>query len=121
MPLPAYSSTGLPYSPLVDTWQEVDAYLDPVETDMDGGNKRLRSKPGDDVQHITFDILYTKAQLTTLKTFIKTTLGLGTARFTMTVWTGATHELKTVQFAKKIKTTQNEPKVRVSYDLWVFN
>lgn len=120
MTVPAYEDTGLPYSPLVDSWQQPDLYQDPVETEMEGGNVRLRSAPGDDVEHIQFDILYTQAQYTTFKTFVKTTLNNGSSRFTMKVWMGSAFEVRTVQFAKKPVPNAVFPKVRVSFELRVF-
>lgn len=116
---PLYSSTGLPTSALVDSWSNPDMYLDPLETDMEGGNKRLRSRPGDNVQRLQFEILFTYAQLATFKTFVLTTLGNGTSRFDMSVWTGAAYETKTVQFASKPTLTNVPPKVRMKFDLWI--
>lgn len=121
MTYPTYASTGLPYASMVDSWGQPDLYLDPTETDMEGGNKRLRAKPGNNVQRITFDILFTKAQADTFKTFVRSTLNFGTSRFTMTVWMGSAFVLKTVQFAKKPQQKAMEPKVSMSFDLWVLD
>ena len=121
MALPTYASTSLPYSPLVGTWQEPDPYLDPNQTEMEGGNIVLRAQPGDDVEHIQFDIRLTQSQYTTFKAFIKTTLSFGTSRFTMQVWMGAAFETRTVQFAKKYQAKDDPPgHVIISFDLWVY-
>lgn len=115
-----YSSTGLPHSALADSWEPTDLYLDPTETDMEGGNKRLRAEPGNDIERVAFDILYSTAEYATFKTFVRTTLSLGTARFQMQVWNGSAYELRTVQFASKPKPTNIPPKKRVHFDLWLF-
>ena len=120
MAYPTYSSTGLPHSPLADSWQCPQMYQDPLQTDMEGGNKRLRARPGDAVARYTFAILFTKAQFTTFKEFVADTLGGGTARFVMSVWDGTDHVLKVVQFAAAPKPEAAEPKVRVVFDIWAF-
>jgi hypothetical protein len=120
MAIPDFASTGLSSSPLVDSWQQAELYIEPEQTDMDGGNIRVRSRPGRDRQRISFDILYSKADYATFKTFVKTTLNKGTSRFTMSVWMGDGMESHTVQFASQPKPTTVEPKMKVSFDLWVF-
>lgn len=121
MTIPAFSSTGLKYAPLIDSWKMSELNLDPLETDMNGGNKRLRGRPGDNVQRIQFGVLYTKAQWTTLFAWHRDTLFGGTSRFTMTVWLGDAFSLKTVQFAAKLSLVAVEPRVQANFDLWVFN
>lgn len=119
MTLPVYPGS-LKYDPLVDTWSPVDLYLDPIESDFEGGNKRLRGRPGDTTRRFTFSILYSKAEYATLETFILTGLGGGISRFTMPIWYGAAFQTKTVQFAKKPVPASTPPKVTVAYDVWVF-
>ncbi len=119
MALPAYPS-GIAYKARVDSWSMPKMYLDPLQTDMDGGNKRLRTRPGDDVQEIKFDVVMSKADFATFQTFVLTTLNRGTSRFTMDVWMGNATVNKTVQFASPPQPTTNEPVVIVSFDLWVY-
>lgn len=119
MAYPTWPS-GVPYHALVDSWQQPDMYQDPRVTDMEGGNKRLMTRPGDDIYRITFNIIMTKAQLTTLKTWILTDLGRGTSRFSMTIWNGSAEVTAIVQFASKPSPSTNEPKVIVGMDLHVF-
>jgi len=121
MTTPAYPVETLPHSPLIDTWQIPDLYQDPLVTDMEGGNKRMRGRPGDNVMRTTFDILYTQAQWAIYKAFIKNTLHMGLARFTMPIEFGDGEQTKLVQYASKPKPTSVSPFIRVTHDLWVFN
>lgn len=120
MAIPDFSTTGLKDVPLVDTWEVVDPYLDPLQTDMEGGNKRLRTRAGDETAHITFQLLYSLADFETFKNFVLNNLSRGTSRFTMRVWNGSEMVTKTVQFANKFKPATVYPKVNVSMDLWVY-
>lgn len=121
MTIPAFSDTGLKYAPQVDSWKMSDLNLDPLETDMDGGNKRLRGRPGDNVQRIQFSVLYTEAAWATLFAWNRDTLVGGISRFTMNVWLGASFSVKTVQFAAKLNPVAVPPLVQANFDLWVFN
>jgi hypothetical protein len=121
MTFPTYASTSLPDQPLSGTWTKPQPYLEPAQTDFDGGNKRLRRQPGDEVMQIQFDILYTNAQFATFETFVKTTLGGGISRFTMRVRTGGVMELKTVQFSKAYQPSEVPPsRTQVTFLLWVY-
>jgi hypothetical protein len=120
MTLPTYASTGLPNRPLVDSWEQPDLYQDPIITDMEGGNKRLRRRPGDDVEMIQFEMNFTKAQYATFKAFVRDTLFNGTSRFTMNVWMGNAMESRRVQFAQKPSMMNEHPIVRVKFQLWVY-
>jgi hypothetical protein len=121
MALPDYADTGLPTSALVDSWSETEAYQDNISTDMAGGNKRSRRLPGDELARFSFDIKFTLAQFATFQTFVKTTLGLGTSRFIMSVWTGSHKEERVVQFASKYKSQTRAPShIIVSFDLWIY-
>lgn len=120
MAIPSYTALGIKDVPLVDSWELQDMYLDPLQTDMEGGNKRLRTRAGDDVAHITFNLLYTAGEYSTFKNFVLVTLNRGTSRFTMRVWDGTQMVSKTVQFAKKPKPTSVWPKMMVAFDLWVY-
>jgi hypothetical protein len=115
------TSSGVPDSALIDSWSKPDMYQDPLQTDMDGGNKRLRTRPGDGVQKISFDILMSQAQFSTFETWVLTTCGRGTAQFQMRVWLGAAYATKLVQFAAKPKADSRSkwPKVVVTFELWV--
>jgi hypothetical protein len=119
--IPAYSTLGIPDVPIVDSWSEPEPYITPTSTDMDGGNIRLRRQPGDERIQRQFDILFTNAQYATFKAYVKTTLGLGTARFQMRVWDGAAMVLETVQFSKPYQPTPMPPLyVQVTFVLWIY-
>lgn len=123
MTIPSYTSLGIRDTPLVDSWMIADAYLDPRQTDFDGGNKRLRRQPGDDVARYNFDIMYTNAEYALFIAFVAFSgpLGGGISRFTMRVWNGAAMVSKTVQFASKYKPVPQPPtRMRVSFDLWIY-
>lgn len=111
---------GLPDTPLLDSWQRPDMYQDPRITDMEGANKRLLTRPGDDIYRVSFNLMFTKAQFATFETFVLTTLGRGTSRFHTRVWTGSAMIAAVVQFAGKPVPSTQEPKVIVSMDLTVF-
>lgn len=119
MTLPVWP-VGLKDQPMVDSWTNPDPYLDPLSTDMEGGNVRLRTRPGDDVQTFQFSLLFSLTEYATFRTFVLTTLNRGTSRFTMRVWTGSAFETKTVQFNKKPIPTSVPPKMQVAMDIRVF-
>jgi hypothetical protein len=80
-------------------WKMTSLYVDPIATDMDGGNQRLRSRPGSNVAIVSYPLVpLTAQQWNDLNAFFRTTLGNGASRFTMPVFTGSTYETKTVQF-----------------------
>lgn len=123
MTFPSYTALGIKDVPLVDSWTIADAYLDPRQTDFDGGNKRLRRQPGDDVARYTFDINYTNAEYALFIAFVAPSgpLGGGVSRFTMRVWNGSAMVSKTVQFASKYKPISQPPThMRVTFDLWIY-
>jgi hypothetical protein len=79
-------------------WKMTSLYVDPIATDMDGGNQRLRSRPGSNVAVVSYPLVpLTAQQWNDLNVFFRTTLGNGASRFTMPVFTGSTYETKTVQ------------------------
>ncbi len=118
---PSYTSLSINDKPLVDSWSCPDPYLEPNQTDMEGGNKRLRRRPGDNVTRYTFDILLTNAEFTTFRNFVDSTLGGGISRFTMRVWDGSAMVSKTVQFATRYLTAPLPPlKIKVTFDIWVY-
>ncbi|MBR0882188.1 hypothetical protein ACVMGC_011552 [Bradyrhizobium barranii subsp. barranii] len=103
MALPSWPA--VPYRPARDSFQPIKPFLDPIATEMEGGNTRQRPRPGDNVATLGQTIMMTPAEAETFKTWVKTTLANGTARFTAQVWTGAAYVSKTCQFAKDGKPT----------------
>ena len=67
---------------------------------MEGGNTRSRARPGDNVGSITQTIWMSFAEHDTFVSWVKTTLGNGTGRFTMNVWLGSAYVSKVCQFIK---------------------
>lgn len=88
------------YTPLIDNFQPLQRMLDPVSTDMEGGNTRERPRPGDNVGSITQTIRMSAADHDTFVAWVKTTLNNGTARFTANVWLGSSYVSKVCQFIK---------------------
>jgi len=75
--------------------------LDPISTDMEGGNTRERPRPGDNVGTITQTVRMSPADYDpTFVNWVKTTLNNGAARFTMDVWLGTALANKVCQFIK---------------------
>lgn len=109
MAIPAYSTLGISDKALVDTWSKSKPYLDPVATEMEGGNKRLRSLPGDEAFIIQFDILLTNAEFVTFENYVKVTLGNGCARFDMRVYDGQSYAVRTVQFEQSYSVVPQPP------------
>jgi hypothetical protein len=96
MTLPAWPST-VP-TDATDGWQMPQMYTLPIATQMDGGNQRVRSRPGSNVASVSYPLMpLTMAQWDDLNTFIRTTLGNGASRFTMSILTGDVYETKTCQ------------------------
>jgi hypothetical protein len=80
--------------------QPVTGFLDPIRTDMEGGNVRLRTRPGDNVGQVSYSIPMTKTQIAAFNTWVKTTLNNGTSRFSMPVWIDNGFVTKVCQFAE---------------------
>jgi len=74
--------------------------LDPISTDMEGGNTRERPRPGDNVGTITQTVRMSPADYDVLVDWVKTTLNNGTARFKIDVWLGTALANKVCQFIK---------------------
>jgi hypothetical protein len=72
--------------------------LDPISTDMEGGNTRERPRPGDNVATITQTVRMSPGDYDAFAAWVKTTLNNGTARFTMDVWLGTALANKVCQF-----------------------
>ncbi|OKO83381.1 hypothetical protein AC629_22840 [Bradyrhizobium sp. NAS80.1] len=114
----------MPYRPVRDSFQPIKPFLDPIATEMEGGNIRQRTRPGDNVGTLGQTIMMTPADAETFKAWVKTTLNNGTARFTALVWTGATYVSKTCQFAKDGKPAYgaySASRVAVSMKLTVYD
>ena len=98
MTLPAWPVAT--YAPQQESFKPLQRQLDPIVTDMEGGNTRERPRPGDNVGSLTQTIRLVMADHDTVVAWIKGTLNNGTARFTMNVWMGSSYVSKTVQFIK---------------------
>ncbi|WP_027578488.1 hypothetical protein [Bradyrhizobium sp. Ai1a-2] len=103
MALPSWPAVN--YRPQRDGFQPIKRFLDPLATDMEGGNTRQRPRPGDNVGTITQTINLTIAEHNIFVPWVKTTLNNGTARFTANVWLGSSYASKTCQFTKDGKPT----------------
>lgn len=110
----------VPQSPLMGSWQEVEIYQDPIITEMEGGNKRMRTRPGDDVCRYTFTILMTNAQWATLREWAVVDLARGTKRFRTKIWNGSAMIDAVCQFAAKLKPGTADLKTAVEVDVWRF-
>lgn len=79
-------------------WQMSEMYLAPISTEMDGGNQRLRRRPGDNVAIINYPLRpLSLTEWVAFDAFIRTTLSGGTSRFTMPLTIGGSTASKTVQ------------------------
>lgn len=89
--------TGVPSIPLLDS-HSIDPFLAPIKTEMNQGNIRLRSRPGDDTSIVTQTVPMTKAQYDTLVAWGKSTIGNWTGRFKVKVWLGSSCAVRVCQF-----------------------
>jgi hypothetical protein len=96
---------GVTFTPDLNSISGIKPYLDPIATEMEGGNTRTRARPGDNVGSLAQTIIMPVAQCATFRAWVKTTLNNGTARFSAKVWTGAGFETKVCQFEKGISPT----------------
>jgi hypothetical protein len=95
----------LPAWPIANTILLQEGYdlqrmRDPLETDMEGGNSRSRSRPGDNVGTLTQKVRLYPADYDAVVEWVKTTLNNGTSRFTMDVWLGTSTANKVCKFVK---------------------
>lgn len=97
--IPSWPS-GVPYAPQVDSWKAPNVFIDPIATDVDSGNQRLRSKPGSGAKILQFNIMMSLTEYQTFESFCRDTLTFGASRWTMLVWVGWGFETHTVQFDK---------------------
>jgi hypothetical protein len=73
-------------------------FIQPVSTQMEGGNQRLRSMPGNNVATIDYPLKpMTNTEYDLFDTFMRTTLNNGTSRWTMPIVIGTSTVTKTVQ------------------------
>jgi hypothetical protein len=122
MTIPAWPDSNVP-STARDGWQMSEMYVAPIATDFDGGNQRLRSRPGSNVAIISYPLQpLTLTQWGYLDTFIRTTLGNGASRFTMSLVIGGASVSKTVQLdgGKSPQVTQEGQVMHVTLPLRVF-
>lgn len=107
MPLPVWDTT-VPTNAR-DGWQMTEMALAPLASEMEGGNKRLRGRPGDNVATVMYPLVpLTDAQMAAFRTFYRTTLSGGVSRFTMALMTdNSVSETKTVQFDKSPSVTMD--------------
>ena len=120
MPLPAWPS-DVPYLQRRQDWQIPQPFIGPIETEMEGGNVRLRSQPGSNVATVQWRRRMTTLQYTSFDAFVRSTLSNGTSRFTMPVWLGASYVIKTVQIVKdSLSVSQDGLFVAVSMTLRVY-
>jgi hypothetical protein len=113
------------YQPVPESFQPIQRMLDPISTDMEGGNTRERPRPGDNVGTITQTFWMTMAEHDTFVAWVKTTLNNGTARCTTNVWLGSSYVNKVCQFIKSGSTLTygyiSVDKVAVTMTLRVFD
>jgi hypothetical protein len=96
MPLPAWP-VGVP-SEANYGWQMSQMFLQPVATEMEGGNQRLRQMPGNNVATISYPLKpLTDTEYNLFDAFMRTTLTNGASKFTMPLLIGTSTVTKTVQ------------------------
>jgi hypothetical protein len=76
MALPAWPIAS--FMPDPESFQPIQRMLDPISTDMEGGNTRQRPRPGDNVGTITQTIWMSLAEHDVFIDWVKTTLSNGT-------------------------------------------
>lgn len=121
MALPSWPS-NVEHRPDPTMWAPA-VFTPPRATEMEGGNVRLRVKPGDSVAISRWGQKLTDAQFAAFRTFYRGTLMNGAARFTMPVCLdGVSYEDRVVQIVSgtlQIAALEHGWGV-VSFDLQVF-
>jgi len=97
MAVPAWPAVN--YVPDLNSISGIKRALDPLATEMEGGNTRLRSRPGDNVATFSQTITMTAAEFDVFVAWVKDTLGNGTSRFSLKVRLGTRFEEKVCQFS----------------------
>jgi len=122
MTLPAWPSQLT--STARDGWQMPQMFVAPLATEMDGGNQRLRSRAGSNVANINYPLQpMTLANYNTyFDPFMRTTLGNGASRWTMSITIAGTDVSKTVQLdgGKSPTVTQEGGFMNVTLPLRVY-
>lgn len=97
MAIPNWSGS-VPFIPMRDTVQVTPFGPGPIVTEMEGGNVRVRRRPGDDVKIVTQTVRMTRDQVTAFDDWYANTIGGGTGRFKVDVWNGSEMVNKVCQF-----------------------
>ncbi|MCS0501376.1 hypothetical protein [Ancylobacter mangrovi] len=91
--------TGLPYECEASAWSSMP-FRPPLVTEMEGGNVRLRARPGDAIEQQGWARRFTPAQFEIWTAFLRDDLAKGTRRFSMPVWLGSAYGTRTVQILR---------------------
>lgn len=122
MAIPSWPS-NVEHRPAPSMWAP-PVFTPPRATEMEGGNVRVRVKPGDGGDVSKWGQELTNAQFASFLAFYRSTLANGALRFTMPVCVdGLTYEARTVQIvAHSLRTVAaGGSGVVVSFDLRVFS
>lgn len=98
MALSAWPSIN--YKPQRGTWQITSLALPPLSSDMNAGTTRRRQKYTLRITQMQFSLELKSSEFATFLTFYNSTLGCGSAQFTMSVWNGSAYVSRTVAFQK---------------------
>jgi hypothetical protein len=108
MPIPTWP-VDVPTEPLRDSYANTPWAPAPIVTEMEGGNTRVRRRPGDDVSLVSQTVRMKTAQLSAFKAWFKDTIGGGAGRFSAPVWNGEGYVTKTCQFNLSQPLRYSEP------------
>ena len=88
---------------------------------MEGGNVRVRRRPGR-LEGQAWGRIFTTTQYAAFRSFLKDTIYDATSRFRMSVsFNGTTFEERTVQIQPgTVKVTHGDAGIKVVFSLWVF-
>jgi len=120
MTYPTWPAT-LPYVSAAGDWQ-IQPFRAPLQTDMEGGDTRLRRRPGDNVGTMRWSRFFKEAEMETFEAFVVATYNL-TQRWVMPVSVnGRTYEDRVVQITDGPPTYTSPAAgiIRVSMTLLVF-
>lgn len=122
MTIPAWPST-VPDRPVQGGLTPSDPYRPPLKTEVEDGPEILRVQSHTIISKFEYSIAMTAAQFAAWKTFVTTTLGQGTSRFTMTVGIlGSGYATKTCYIdGGQWKASPLGSKTMVSFTLCVLN
>lgn len=121
MTIPSWPST-VPYASEQEYWNGAP-FRAPLSTEMEGGNIRLRRRPGDNIGTYAWGRILKPTEASDLNTFLMTTLNNGASRFTMQVSRdGTTYTSRVVQLvAGSLKyASAGGDKTLVTFNLTVF-